>query len=230
MMSVYPSFIMPMFNKFTPLPDGELKDRIVSLCKGIDYPLKKMYIIDGSKRSSHSNAFMFGFGSNKRIVLFDTLLDQVDNDEIVSIVGHELGHWALSHTMYNFIITQVYFAIAFYSFGFFYTENGIYSSFGFEGSAPTIVKLLLFTQTIWSPVDKIISFLLTLHSRSCEYAADHYSNTTLGTTSLRSALVTIQLENLGSLKCDWLYSMYHHSHPTLKERLARMDSDDKKVD
>merc|ERR1719512_78646 len=107
-MTIYPVFIMPLFNKYEPLQEGQLKDSIYALAGKLKYPLTKLFVMDGSKRSSHSNAFMFGFGKNKRIVLFDTLMDQVSDDEILAILGHELGHWKLGHTMQNFIITQMY--------------------------------------------------------------------------------------------------------------------------
>jgi len=230
MLTVYPEFIMPMFNKFTPLPDSPLKSKIESLASSINYPLTKLFVIDGSKRSSHSNAFMFGFGSNKRIVLFDTLLNQVNETELLSILGHELGHWALYHTAINFIVTQMYFGAAFYTFGEFQRYPAVYAAFGFPSdSVPLVLALVLFFMTIWAPVDKVISFLLTVNSRACEYAADKYSIRTLGQTGLKSGLTKIHLENLGAMKVDWIYSMYHHSHPTLGERLKRMRAEEGKM-
>ena len=107
MMTIYPEFIMPAFNKFEPLQDGELKTRIYALADTLKYPLTKLFVVNGSKRSSHSNAYMFGFGKNKRIILYDTLLGQVSDDEILAILGHELGHWKLGHTLLNFVIVQV---------------------------------------------------------------------------------------------------------------------------
>ena len=99
MMTIVPVFIMPLFNKYEPLEDSDLKTQIYALADRIKYPLNKLFVMDGSKRSSHSNAFMFGFGKNKRIVLFDTLMNQVSDGEILAILGHELGHWKLGHTL-----------------------------------------------------------------------------------------------------------------------------------
>ena len=108
------------------------------MAASLKYPLTKLFVMDGSKRSSHSNAFMFGFGNNKRIVLFDTLLTQVSNDEILSILGHELGHWKLGHTLSNFVITQAYFGAAFFFFSLCYTSKDLYAAFGFnDPSRPT---------------------------------------------------------------------------------------------
>lgn len=115
MMTVYMDFIAPLFDKYTPLPEGELRTKIESLASSIDFPLKKVYIVEGSKRSTHSNAFLYGFFNNKRIVLFDTLLKGKDenesqgcnDNEVIAVLGHELGHWKLNHVVKNLIFFQV---------------------------------------------------------------------------------------------------------------------------
>lgn len=231
MMTIVPVFIMPLFNKYEPLPDGDLKTKIYELADRLNYPLKKLFVMDGSKRSSHSNAFMFGFGSNKRIVLFDTLMEQVHQDEILAILGHELGHWKLGHTLTNFCVTQVYFGAAFYIFSLCYTSNDLFAAFGFDDSSrpvPTIIALLLFFQTIWAPVDKVLSFVLTVFSRHCEFGADKFSVDLGMSQKLQSGLCKIHLENLGAMCPDPWYSMYHYSHPPLVERLSAMMKLDKK--
>ncbi|KAF6162174.1 hypothetical protein GIB67_008303 [Kingdonia uniflora] len=107
MMTVYPILIAPLFNKFTPLPEGELRQKIENLASSLKFPLKKLFVVDGSTRSSHSNAYMYGFFKNKRIVLYDTLIQQCkDEEEVVAVIAHELGHWKLSHTMYSFVAVQ----------------------------------------------------------------------------------------------------------------------------
>ncbi|KVH97271.1 CAAX prenyl protease 1 [Cynara cardunculus var. scolymus] len=107
MMTIYPVLIAPLFNKFTPLPDGELRTKIENLASSLKFPLKKLFVVDGSTRSSHSNAYMYGFFKNKRIVLYDTLIQQCKNEEeVVAVIAHELGHWKLNHTMYSFIAVQ----------------------------------------------------------------------------------------------------------------------------
>lgn len=231
MMTIVPVVIMPLFNKYEKLEEGELKKRIYELADKLNYPLTKLFVMDGSKRSAHSNAFMFGFGNNKRIVLFDTLLTQVDADEILAILGHELGHWKLGHTLSNFVITQVYFGAAFYIFSLCYASTELYAAFGFddpERSTPTIIALLLFFQTIWAPVDKVLSFLLTVFSRHNEFAADEFSVDLDMSQKLQSGLCKIHLENLGAMCPDPWYSMYHYSHPPLVERLSAMMEMDKK--
>uniref|UniRef100_A0A7R9X169 CAAX prenyl protease n=1 Tax=Craspedostauros australis TaxID=1486917 RepID=A0A7R9X169_9STRA len=232
MMTIVPVFIMPLFNKYEPLAEGDLKTRIYQLADRLEYPLKKLFVMDGSKRSAHSNAFMFGFGSNKRIVLFDTLLEQVSDDEVLAILGHELGHWKLGHTLTNFAVTQFYFGAAFYFFSLCYTNRELYAAFGFDDESqpvPTVIALMLFFQTIWAPIDKILSFVLTVFSRHCEFAADKFSVDLDMSKELQSGLCKIHLENLGAMCPDPWYSSYHYSHPPLVERLsAMMKFDDKR--
>lgn len=274
MMTIVPVVIMPLFNKYEPLEDGPLKTSIYELAGELKFPLTKLFVMDGSKRSSHSNAFMFGFGNNKRIVvsftrtptintfnalcycflfthaclpiclccfyphnhyfkiqLFDTLITQVSSAEILAILGHELGHWKLGHTLMNFVVTQMYTGAAFYVFSLTYTNQDLHAAFGFNDPAratPTIVTLLLFFQTIWAPVDKILSFLLTVFSRMNEFAADKFSFGLGMSKKLQSGLCKIHLENLGAMCPDPWYSMYHYSHPPLVERLSAMMELDKK--
>jgi len=222
---------MPMFNKYEPLPDGTLKTSIYELAAKLKYPLTKLFVMDGSKRSSHSNAFMFGFGNNKRIVLFDTLLTQVKENEILAILGHELGHWKLGHTLTNFATTQLYIGAAFYFFSLTYGASDLYAAFGFNDPnrpAATIIELLLFFQTLWAPVDKILSFVLTIVSRHNEFAADKFSVELDMSKTLQSGLCKIHLENLGAMNPDPWYSTYHYSHPPLVERLRAMMALDQK--
>jgi len=232
MMTLVPVFIMPLFNKYETLPDSELKTRIYALAEKINYPLNKLFVMDGSKRSSHSNAFMFGFGNNKRIVLFDTLMEQVEDDEILAILGHELGHWKLGHTLANLVVTQTYMGAAFYSFSLCYNSTGLYRAFGFtagtENPVASIIALLLFFQTIWAPVDKILSFATTLFSRYNEFQADEFSASLGMSAELQTGLCKISLENLGAMCPDPLYAVYHYSHPPLVERLSAMRESEKK--
>merc|ERR1719296_295999 len=224
MMTAYPILIMPLFNKYEPLPDGKLKDNIHALAARLKYPLQKLFVMDGSKRSSHSNAFMFGFGKNKRIVLFDTLLTQVEDSEILAILGHELGHWKLGHTISNLVISQSYTGAAFYCFACCYNSHELYTAFGFSSSnpIPTLIALTLFFQTVWAPIDKVLSFLVTLLTRHFEFQADQFSADLNMSKDLQSGLCKIHLENLGSMCPDWLYATYHYSHPHLVERLGAM--------
>jgi STE24 endopeptidase len=165
------------------------------------------------------------------LVLFDTLMTQVHDDEILAILGHELGHWKLGHTLTNFVTTQLYFGAAFYFFSLCYTTQDLYRAFGFDDPSrplPTIVALMLFFQTLWAPVDKILSFMLTAFSRHNEFAADKFSVNLGMSQKLQSGLCKIHLENLGAMCPDIWYSTYHYSHPPLVERLSAMMELDKK--
>lgn len=232
MMTIVPVVIMPMFNKYEKLPESQLKTRIYELADTLKYPLTKLFVMDGSKRSSHSNAFMFGFGKNKRIVLFDTLMEQVSDNEILAILGHELGHWKLGHTWSNFVVTQLYTGASFYCFSLCYNSTDLYRAFGFDGvdrPVPTIIALMLFFQTIWAPVDKILSFIMTLFSRMNEFAADKFSADLGMSKTLQTGLCKISLENLGAMCPDPWYATYHYSHPPLVERLSAMMELEKKT-
>jgi STE24 endopeptidase len=231
MMTIVPVVIMPFFNKYETLEEGSLKKRIFELAATLEYPLTKLFVMDGSKRSSHSNAFMFGFGRNKRIVLFDTLMEQVQEEEILAILGHELGHWKLGHTLTNFVVTQLYFGSAFYFFSLTFGSKDLYAAFGFNdpnSATPTLIALLLFFQTLWAPVDKVLSFVLTVVSRVNEFGADKFSVDLGMSKKLQSGLCKIHLENLGAMNPDPWYSTYHYSHPPLVERLSAMMKLDKK--
>jgi STE24 endopeptidase len=158
-------------------------------------------------------------------------MEQVHDDEILAILGHELGHWKLGHTLTNFAVTQVYFGAAFYFFSLCYTSKDLYSAFGFDdpaASPPTVIALMLFFQTLWAPVDKVLSFILTVFSRHCEFSADTFSVNLGMSQKLQSGLCKIHLENLGAMCPDAWYSTYHYSHPPLVERLSAMMALDKK--
>lgn len=229
MMTVYPILIAPLFNKFTPLPDGNLRIKIESLASSLKFPLKKLFVVDGSTRSSHSNAYMYGFFKNKRIVLYDTLIQQCkDDEEIVAVIAHELGHWKLSHTMYSFIAVQVLTLLQFGGFTLVRNSKDLFQSFGFD-TQPVLIGLVIFQHTV-IPLQHIVSFLLNLVSRSFEFQADSFAKKLGYASPLRAALVKLQEENLSAMNTDPWYSAYHYSHPPLVERLAAIDKTDKKED
>jgi STE24 endopeptidase len=227
MMTIYPEYIAPLFNKYDPLPEGSLRTKIEELAGSLNYPLKKLYVVDGSKRTSHSNAYCYGFGANKRIVIFDTLIKQASEMEIVGILGHELGHWKMWHTISGFAISQTYIFCAFLVFGQCLNNQDMYSSFGFA-SQPKFIGLMLFLSSIWAPVDKLLSFAVTVNTRRNEFQADEYGVGLGYSTELQSGLTKIHLESLANLSPDPLYSAYHYSHPPLVERLCFMEECAKK--
>lgn len=222
-MTLIPVFIMPIIKEYEQLKDGDLEEKIYELAGELNFPLTNIFVMDGSKRSSHSNAFMFGFGRNKRIVLYDTLINQVEDEEIVAILAHELGHWALGHTWSSFFIAQIYTGVAFYCFSFCYHRSDMYEVFGFDDPkrpVPTIIVLSLFFMVIWAPVDKTLSFMMNIRSRQNDFAADKFSFTLGMGEKLQTGLCKISLENLGAMSPDPWYATYHYTHPPLVERLS----------
>jgi STE24 endopeptidase len=130
--------------------------------------------VDGSTRSSHSNAYLYGFGNNKRIVLYDTLIAQLNEEEIVSVLAHELGHWSMWHTAQGFVITGIQMFAIFSTLGQFLNNTSMYHAFGFS-SQPTIVGVTLFLNVVWSPISFVLNFFMNMYSRKNEFEADAYA-------------------------------------------------------
>ncbi|KAI6702522.1 hypothetical protein NL676_011658 [Syzygium grande] len=228
MMTLYPVLIAPLFNKFTPLPDGDLREKIEKLASSLKFPLKKLFVVDGSTRSSHSNAYMYGFFKNKRIVLYDTLIQQCKTEEVVAVLAHELGHWKLNHTMYTFIAVQILTFLQFGGYTLVRNSSDLFRSFGFD-TQPVLIGLIIFQHTV-IPLQHLVSFALNLVSRSFEFQADAFAKNLGYASELRGGLVKLQEENLSAMNTDPWYSAYHYSHPPLVERLAAIDKSDKKAD
>ncbi|KAK3434908.1 hypothetical protein EUGRSUZ_D02317 [Eucalyptus grandis] len=228
MMTLFPILIAPLFNKFTPLPEGELRESIEKLASSLTFPLKKLFVVDGSTRSSHSNAYMYGFFKNKRIVLYDTLIQQCKTEEVVAVIAHELGHWKLNHTMYSFIAVQILTFLQFGGYTLVRNSSDLFKSFGFD-TQPVLIGLIIFQHTV-IPLQHLVSFALNLVSRSFEFQADAFAKKLGYASELRSGLVKLQEENLSAMNTDPWYSAYHYSHPPLVERLAAIDKSDKKED
>ncbi|WVQ97691.1 hypothetical protein IAU59_004805 [Kwoniella sp. CBS 9459] len=225
---VYPTFIQPLFNKLEPLPQGELRTKVEELANQLGFPLKHLYVIDGSKRSSHSNAYFYGLPWSKHIVIYDTLIKDSSVDEVVAVLGHELGHWYFAHPTKLLVITQLHLLLTLTIFSIFIHNKSLYSSFGFDPSLavtapqPICIGFMLF-QLVLEPTDALVKFLLHAETRRMEYQADEFAAELDKKEDLKSALIKLHITNLSSPHNDWLYSMYHHSHPTLPERLGAMD-------
>ncbi|XP_048831322.1 CAAX prenyl protease 1 homolog [Brienomyrus brachyistius] len=256
LVTIYADYIAPLFDKFTPLPDGELKKEIESLAQSISFPLTKVYVVEGSKRSSHSNAYFYGFFKNKRIVLFDTLLEDYsplnkapevepqqgagdegdeqskpkpknkrqgcNNPEVLAVLGHELGHWKLGHMVKNILISQMNSFLCFFLFAVLIGRKELFMAFGFHESQPTLIGLMIIFQFIFSPYNELLSFCLTVLSRRFEFQADAFARAMGQASELYSALIKLNKDNLGFPVSDWLFSMWHYSHPPLLERLRAL--------
>lgn len=225
LLTIYPSYIAPLFDKYTPLPEGELRTDIEKLASQLKFPLGQLYVVEGSKRSAHSNAYFYGLFGAKRIVLFDTLLAKpesggCENDEVLAVLSHELGHWKHGHIVKNIIIMQTNLFLIFVVFAFLFRYPPIYQAVGFPLKVqPVLVGLLVIMQYIMMPYNALLSFLLTCLSRYFEFQADKFATMLGKAEPLQRALVQLNKDNLGFPVYDLLYSAWHHSHPPLLERL-----------
>lgn len=229
-MWIYPNYIQPLFNKFEALKDEDLKEKIEDLCATEHFPLKKLFQIDGSKRSSHSNAYFFGFWKNKRIVLYDTLL-HLPHDDILAILCHELGHWKFGHIMVNLVIASIHFFLIFWLYGLVMHSkhaSGINASFGYGRDNKAVVIGLMNFTTLLEPIEQLVRLGMTMRSRKHEFQADEFAVVKGRGESLKSGLIKIHKENKGELNPDPWYSWYHYSHPPLIERLRAVDAQESK--
>jgi STE24 endopeptidase len=220
MLWIVPNFIMPLFNKYEEIEEGELKTKIYALAGKLNFPLKKLFIMDASKRSTQSNAFFFGIGSNKRIVLFDNLKSHLETDEIVAVVAHELGHWSMYHTILQMIYGFASIFLTFYVFSFVIHRDDILIDFGFSKHY-NIVSLLVFME-IYSPVEYLQKLLQTFFTRVLEFQADRFARDLGYKKDLMKGLIRLHIKNKANLNPDPLYATYHFSHPELIERLKAL--------
>nr|WP_319395401.1 M48 family metallopeptidase [uncultured Desulfobacter sp.] len=219
---IVPTWIMPLFNKFTPLEDGELKDNLFAYAKTIDFPLTQIFVMDGSKRSTKSNAFFTGFGKNKRIVLFDTLINAHTSDELLGVLAHEMGHFKKKHIQRRLIFGILQMGVVFYLLSLFITQQSLFTAF--HVAAPSIYAGLVFFSILFSPVDLVISIVMQFFSRKDEYEADRFAAlTTKKPTALITALKKLSADNLSNLTPHPFYVFLHYSHPPLAQRVEAME-------
>ena len=229
MNTLYPIVFAPLFNKFTPLEDGELKTGIDELIGQTGLDCKNAFMVDGSKQSSHSNAYVAGFFCSKRIVIYDTLVKDLNDDveRIKAVVGHEIGHSIMNHNWMLLGMSMINFFLMFFSFGFMQNVPSVVTSFGFtddltnENYATTFLKLHCFLAVYSMAIMPTWSVIQNFFVRQLEFSADRYA-VYLG-YDINSSLKLISKANKSDFNPDWLHSMYHHSHPTLLERLAAAD-------
>ncbi|XP_055606491.1 CAAX prenyl protease 1 homolog [Uranotaenia lowii] len=243
LITIYPVYIAPLFDKFRPLEDGELKTSIENLAASLKFPLGKLFVVEGSKRSAHSNAYFTGLFGAKRIVLFDTLLlnkglpdDETltndekgkgcENKEVLAVLAHELGHWKLGHIKKNIIIMQVQMFLIFMAFSQLFKYSPLYQAVGFpENVQPILIGFLVIVMYVLAPYNTVISFAMTILSRRFEYQADEFALGLGYSKELGKALIKLHIDNLGFPIYDWMYSSWNHSHPTLLQRLERLKVD-----
>ncbi|KAJ5368375.1 CAAX prenyl protease 1 [Penicillium cataractarum] len=219
--TIYPIAILPLFNKLSPLEPGEIKTGVENLAKKLKFPLSELHVIDGSKRSAHSNAYFYGLPWKKHIVIYDTLLEKSQPQEVVAVLSHELGHWSLSHTTKLFGIAQFHMFYIFALFSVFVNNKSLYQSFGFVKEQPIMIGFLLFSDAL-APMDAVVKLLMNILSRKFEFEADAFAQGLGFSKELASSLLKLQIQNLSTMDADWMYASYHYSHPILTERLAAL--------
>src|SRR5437773_1447874 len=220
---IAPAIIMPLFNKFTPLPEGALRERLFALARRTRFPSRSIDVMDGSKRSHHSNAFFTGFGRFRKIVLFDTLIAQLTEPELESVLAHEIGHYKKRHVLklIGVSITGVFMAFA--VIAWLASQERFYRAFGFEHqggfAAANVIPAMLLFALLAGTISFWLSPLIHIWSRRFEYEADAFARATMGEPqSLIQALRKVNEKNLSNLTPHPLYSGFYYSHPTLLER------------
>lgn len=218
---IAPVWIMPMFLKFTPLPEGELKQRIRDYAASVGFAFKDVYVVDASKRSSKANAFFTGFGKNKRIALFDTLVEQQTVPEVVAVLAHEIGHYQKKHVPIMMVVSILQSFVLFYLMSIFVSSPKLFEAFYMEKSS--IYAGLLFFAMLYEPISFVLSIILNAVSRRHELQADQYAVSTLGDEqNLISALKKLSVKNLSNLTPHRLYAFLNYSHPPLADRIEHM--------
>jgi len=220
---IVPTWIMPLFNKFTPLEDGPLKDAILKYAQSIDFALSNIFVMDGSKRSSKSNAFFTGFGKNKRIVLFDTLIKEQTIEELVSVLAHEMGHFKKRHIIKRLVAGIFQMGFIFYLISIFISHESLFHAFFME--EVSIYAGLIFFGMLYSPIDLFTSIFLQISSRKDEYEADRFAAETVkDSRPLISALKKLSAHNLSNLTPHPFFVFLNYSHPPLLERINTLKS------
>jgi len=216
----YSEIIVPLFNKQTPLDEGELRTEIEKFADKAGFKLKNIYIIDGSKRSTKANAYFTGLGTKKRIVLYDTLMDTMTTDEIVAVLAHEIGHYKHKHTLINFALNLPYTLLLFLFFGFVLQSDVFAQALG--GARASFHLNALAFAILYSPVSMILDIGMNVLSRRFEYQADKYAASFGYGDLLVSSLKKLSATSLSNLTPHPLYVFFNYSHPTLYQRIMRI--------
>ncbi|RAP31697.1 peptidase M48 [Candidatus Marinamargulisbacteria bacterium SCGC AG-343-D04] len=223
LMYIAPTFIMPLFNKFTPLEEGELKTAVENYAKEHKFGLKGLYTMDGSKRSTKSNAFFTGFGNNRRIVLFDTLIEKHTTDELLVILAHEMGHYKKHHIFQTLLLSIISSAAMFYILSFFLNNPDIAAAFKMQNIS--IYSSIVFFGFLFKPVEEALSIFGNILSRKNEFEADKYAkDTTNKEEALISGLKKLSADNLSNLTPHPLKVFITYSHPPLLDRIKALRS------
>lgn len=218
---VYPKWILPMFNEFKPLEDGELRQGIETMANQCEFPLTGIFEMDGSKRSTKSNAYFAGFGKHKKIALFDTLIKKHTVPELVAVLAHEIGHFKLKHIVKTLFFGIVQMGVIFYLLGLFINNRGLFDAFGVQETS--VYLSFIFFSFLLSPLSKLIGVAMAIFSRKNEFEADAFAVKVTGSaTPLITALKSLSKDNLSNLTPHPFYVFINYSHPPMLERIAAL--------
>ncbi|MBP6640380.1 MAG: M48 family metallopeptidase [Bacteroidia bacterium] len=216
----YTTLLMPLFNKLQPLEAGELRSAIEAYSTKVGFPLGNIMVMDGSKRSTKANAFFSGFGSQKRIVLYDTLIAQMSQSEILSVLAHEVGHYKRRHIILGTILGMLNIGLMLFVLSRFILLPELSAALG--AATPSIHLSLIAFAMLFSPISEVTGLLMNLLSRKNEYEADAFARETCDGPALESALIKLHVETLSNLDPHPAYVFLHYSHPTLMQRISAL--------
>ena len=217
----YASLILPLFNKLTPLEDGELKEEIERYSKKVNFPLDNIFVIDGSKRSAKSNAFFSGIGKKKKIVLYDTLIENHTKEELVAVLAHEVGHFKKKHIIAGYVLSVLQTGFTLFIMSLIIFSPAMSEALG--GSQLAIHLNLLAFGILYSPISHFVGVFMNMLSRKNEFEADAFAKETYNGTFLQQALKKLSVDNLSNLFPHPFYVFINYSHPPLLERLSAME-------
>jgi STE24 endopeptidase len=221
MVVIFPTLIAPLFNKFEPLKEGEFKQRILAMAEKIGFKTGGIFTMDGSRRSSHSNAYFTGLGKAKRIVLFDTLAEQMTTDQGVAVLAHEMGHYKMKHIRRMLVLRSLFLLAGLYVLSRLVDYPPFFQAFGFD--APANHAALVLFSLLAGPATFYLTPLINYFSRKHEYEADLFAARAIGLSKpMEEALIKLTVDNLSNLTPHPWYSAYHYSHPTTAERIGAM--------
>jgi STE24 endopeptidase len=224
----YTTLLVPLFNKLTPLPEGELRTAIEAYCKRVKFELDNIFVMDGSKRSTKANAYFSGLGKKKTIVLYDTLIEKHTTDELVAVLAHEVGHYKKKHTLIGTLYGIISSSIMLFILSLFLGNPTLSEALGVNlppseiGKTSFHLEILVFG-ILYSPVSEIIGIMGNILSRKHEFEADAYAKKTFSGTALSAALSKLSSNNLSNLRPHPAYVFVHYSHPPVLERLKELN-------
>ena len=216
----YSKLIVPLFNKQKPLEEGDLRNEISKYAASVGFKLDKIFVIDGSKRSTKANAYFSGFGNEKRVTLFDTLINDLEQEEIVAVLAHEVGHYKKKHIIFNLVFSILLTGLTLYILSVFISNPLLSNAIGVE--IPSFHIGLIAFGLLYSPISEITGLIMNHFSRKFEYQADDYAKTTYKPEPLISSLKKLSKNSLSNLTPHKAYVFMHYSHPTLLERVRNL--------